>query len=97
MLERKYEEELFSNWAKVTKDINPYKFRGWYYSKLIREKRKQKSLTRVDLANAINVSPKTIEAWEEGLRRPSLEKSKYLSFVFGEEPLQYRSKNKLGE
>lgn len=45
--------------------------------------RNEHSWTQADLANKINVSPKTIGAWERGTREPPIETITKLSDIFG--------------
>ena len=48
----------------------------------IKELRKMKNLTQMDLANAIDVSLDTVKNWEQGYNYPTIDKLVYLTHFF---------------
>ncbi|MBO6092297.1 MAG: helix-turn-helix transcriptional regulator, partial [Oscillospiraceae bacterium] len=52
----------------------------------IKELRKEKGLTQVELAKALNVSKGAIAMWETGKRTPTFEYLRPMSMLFNRDP-----------
>ena len=52
------------------------------FAERLKQLRKEKGMTQIDLANAIGVSNGTVAMWETGRRKPSFELLEKLSDVF---------------
>lgn len=51
--------------------------------KTIRELRKEKGWTQVDLANRLSVTPSTVYNWERGTYEPRVSQFRALALLFG--------------